>query len=506
MTRQIYKVASVLLCMQSVLTFEEKKGYFWQVSDFHYDANYSSHGNPLNMCHQGQGQGYSNSQYGNYHCDAPWVLIESAINAMVKFHPYPDFVIWTGDSIPHVKNSDLDSLKVYENIGNVTLRLKQGFPNTTIYPVLGNHDEYPADHYPNGSTNYYSDILYKSHWHTLLENNTADEFKTGGYYQGHTKTGLVMVGLNTNLLFSQDPLTKGTGDPAGQFQWLRRKLSEARSLNKKVILFSHIAPGYFEKYQDLMWFYNDYNNEYIKILQTFNDVIATQVYGHEHTDSFRLVKDSYGEPVDILFLSPAVTPWNSSLAGVGANNPGVRLYEYNQNNGEIINYWQYFLNLSSVISGNPPNWALEYEAKKVYNLTKLQPLEVLALVNSFDNDKFNKLYMKYLQFNSVSQDVMPYCDESCVKQHFCAISELEKSGYQSCLHGEITTHHPRPHHSTPKAPPKDVPKYMEYVIIGLGAVVLLLFIVIALICLKKHRFIPNRYSRFNSNLASNPIN
>ncbi|XP_060071039.1 acid sphingomyelinase-like phosphodiesterase 3b [Ylistrum balloti] len=505
MAHHLNKLATVLLCVQSVFSFEVKKGYFWQVTDFHYDANYSTHGNPLNMCHQGQGQSYRNSRYGNYHCDAPWLLIESAIDAMVKFHPFPDFVIWTGDSVPHVKNSDLDPMKVYENIGNVTLRLREGFPNTTIYPVLGNHDEYPADHFPNGTTNYYQDILYKSHWHTLLENSTANDFQTGGYYQVHTKTGLVLIGLNTNLLYSQDPLTKGTGDPAGQFKWLRWKLLEARSLNKKVILFSHIAPGYFEKYQDMMWFYDDYNKEYVKILQTFNDVIASQVYGHEHTDSFRLVKDSFGEPVDILFLSPAVTPWNSSLAGVGANNPGIRLYEYNQDNGEVINYWQYFLNLSSIIAGNPPIWELEYEAKEGYNLTRLQPLAMMELVKAFSTEKFNEIYMKYLTFNSVSQDIRPSCDESCVKQHFCAISELEKSGYQSCLHDDVTTHHPR--HSTHMPPSKNVPKYMEYIIICLGALVLILFIVIALLCLKKHhRFIPNRYSRFNSNLASNPIN
>ncbi|XP_069125849.1 acid sphingomyelinase-like phosphodiesterase 3b [Argopecten irradians] len=506
MARQLYQLFVVLLCVHSLFTFEVKKGYFWQVTDFHYDANYSTHGNPLNMCHQGKGQGYTNSQYGNYHCDAPWLLIESAVDAMVKFHPYPDFVIWTGDSVPHVKNSELDAMKVYENIGNVTLRLKEGFPNTTIYPVLGNHDEYPADHFPNGTTDYYNNILQKSHWHTLMDNNTADEFQTGGYYQVHSKTGLVLIGLNTNLLYSQDPLTKGTGDPAGQFKWLRRKLSEARSLNKKVILFSHIAPGYFEKYEGMMWFYDDYNYEYVKILQTFNDVIATQIYGHEHTDSFRLVKDNFGEPVDVLFLSPAVTPWNSSLAGVGANNPGVRLYEYNQDNGEILNYWQYFLNLSSVIAGNPPIWQLEYEAKADYNLTRLQPLEMLQLVRSFNNEKLNEIYMKYLRFNSVSQDIQPSCDEACVKQHFCAISELETSAYQTCLHhGDMTTHHP--HHSTHRPHSRPVPKYMEYVIIGLGILVLVLFIVIAIMCLRKHhRFIPNRYSRFNSNLAANPIN
>lgn len=209
-----------------------------------------------------------------------------------------------------------------------------------------------------------------------------------------------------------------------------------------------------------------------------------------------------------MFLSPAVTPWNSTLAGVGANNPGIRLYEYNQENGDILNYWQYFLNLSSVIAGNPPNWDLEYEALSGYDLKHLEPHALFELVKTFDTpEKENKLLQKYLQYNSVSQVVAPTCDKSCIKLHYCAITELQRSRYDMCLHGDLTTTHSHPHHSTHRPHSKPVPKYMEYIIIGLGVLVLFLFIIIALLCVKKHhRYIPHRYSRFSSQLSANPIN
>lgn len=39
---------------------------------------------------------------------------------------------------------------------------------------------------------------------------------------------------------------------------------------------------------------------------------------------------STGSPISTMFLSPGVTPWETTLPGVkdGANNPGIRVFEY----------------------------------------------------------------------------------------------------------------------------------------------------------------------------------
>lgn len=39
---------------------------------------------------------------------------------------------------------------------------------------------------------------------------------------------------------------------------------------------------------------------------------------------------STGLPISTMFLSPGVTPWETTLPGVvdGANNPGIRVFEY----------------------------------------------------------------------------------------------------------------------------------------------------------------------------------
>lgn len=41
-------------------------------------------------------QPHSNGDYGNYLCDAPWLLVKASLDAMVSLHPNPEFVLWTG--------------------------------------------------------------------------------------------------------------------------------------------------------------------------------------------------------------------------------------------------------------------------------------------------------------------------------------------------------------------------------------------------------------------------
>ena len=91
------EVIDVKVIIHETIVFHLLSGYFWQVSDFHYDANYSVNGDPNKMCHKSSHNSTKNiGNYGNYLCDAPWKLITSAIEAMYRIHPNPDSILWTG--------------------------------------------------------------------------------------------------------------------------------------------------------------------------------------------------------------------------------------------------------------------------------------------------------------------------------------------------------------------------------------------------------------------------
>ncbi|XP_053394460.1 acid sphingomyelinase-like phosphodiesterase 3b [Mercenaria mercenaria] len=502
---------SVLLLTSAVQNVKNT-GYFWQVTDFHYDANYSTTGDPNNMCHQGNSSSPSNiGFYGNYLCDAPWQLITSAVQAMYKIEPNPDFIVWTGDSVPHVYNKDLDLDKVYTLIGNVTEELMVVFPNTTIYPVLGNHDPYPANMMPYDveHSKYYKGILDVSGWHAVLGQNESEQFHNGGYYSSHISEKIKLLGLNTNLYYDQDKLTKGLTDPANQLKWIEDQLEAARKKNEQVFIVAHVPPGMFELVEGMSWFYGDYNKKYLEVMEKYSDVIIAQLYGHEHTDSFRVQFDKEGRPISALFLSPAVTPWKSTLPGVGANNPSIRLFQFDREKGGLKKYIQYFLNLTAAnLARDPSKWEKEYDTSDVYAIDELRPGAVHTVVKGF-SDKENKVFRRYLDFNSVKWQVNPDCNETCFLRHICAISELDFDNYKTCMAGGKTTKHPEtttrhhPHaHSTPEP---QVPDYMYYIIGSLAAALFVLFLVVAVMCFKRGRRISApRYAKFGSLSINTP--
>jgi len=56
----------------------------------------------------------------------------------------------------------------------------------------------------------------------------------GGYYSSQVSEKLRLVGLNTNLYYNQDLLTKDLSDPANQLGFLQKELDEARKHGQMV--------------------------------------------------------------------------------------------------------------------------------------------------------------------------------------------------------------------------------------------------------------------------------
>ncbi|KAH3848892.1 acid sphingomyelinase-like phosphodiesterase 3a isoform X2 [Dreissena polymorpha] len=488
--------------------FAKDIGVFWQVTDFHYDVNYSSTGDPNNMCHQDDVTFNATGSYGNYLCDSPWQLISSAIEAMYKIKPDPDFIIWTGDSVPHVPESDLDLDKVYTLIGNITDEIIRVFPNTSLFPVLGNHDPFPSNQMPYDVENnrYYKDILNVSNWNIVLRANESKQFQHGGYYSSQISKKFRLIGLNTNLYYDQDKLTRDLDDPANQFAWLKDELEGARKRQEAVYIIAHVPPGSFELGTGLGWFYDKYNRRYLDLLEEYSDVIMAQMYGHEHTDSFRVQLDAEGKPINTLFLCPAVTPWKSSLPGVGANNPSVRLYKYDRDTAIPQSYTQYYLNLTRAnLKGNADNWEKEYDTSDVYAIDQLTPTALHGLARGF-GDKSNKVFLSYLEFNSVMWDTSHECNDTCFIHHYCAITQLDYGQFNACLAGDgrLTTISPTDttrHHSRRPTVPAQVPSYLYYVMGGLAVLLFVLFLVVAVMCFRRGNFrsfrVP-KYSKFGS--------
>ena len=204
-----------------------------------------------------------------------------------------------------------------------------------------------------------------------------------------------------------------------------------------------------------------------------------------------------GAPISPMFLAPAVTPWKSSMPTVGPNNPSVRLYKYDKTSGEIIDYFQYYLNMSAANREGKAHWVLEYQATLTYGIGDVSAKSLDSLIASFDeasSDNFRKYYL----YNSVSYDNLTKCDAFCKHYHVCAMKHVDYTRYKTCLdEGRLLEAAPSPPEVDRRWPHhehwhrihkhhRDVPPYMFIVICVLAALVFVLFFVIALMCWCRH--------------------
>ncbi|KAM6428755.1 acid sphingomyelinase-like phosphodiesterase 3b [Liasis olivaceus] len=408
-------------------------GSFWHISDLHLDPQYQKSSDPLKVCPSAGTQPViSAGTWGDYLCDAPWILINSSVYAMKKILPDPDFILWTGDDTPHVPDEKLGDETVLEIIEKLTNLIRDVFPDTQVYPAMGNHDFHPKNQLPAEENRIYN--ITAELWRPWLGEPSIQTFRTGAFYSqllpspGPARRIIV---LNTNLYYENNNRSIGLEDPGGQFQWLQTLLTKASETGEKVYIIGHVPPGFFEKKRGKPWFRKPFNQKYTEIIQKHHAVIAAQFFGHHHTDSFRMFYDNAGSPISVMFLAPAVTPWKTTLPGVhnGANNPGVRVFKYDRDTLLVKDIVTYYLNLTHANMG-APEWKKEYSLTEAYQISDGSVRSMHLLLEKLMKDQGH--FQKYYQYNSVQYD-RSFCDDSCQTDHICAIREVDFAGYSQCV-------------------------------------------------------------------------
>ncbi|XP_023256874.1 acid sphingomyelinase-like phosphodiesterase 3b isoform X2 [Seriola lalandi dorsalis] len=434
---QEFSMSAVKLLL-SCLLFKEAhtlSGNFWHITDLHLDHTYNLTDTPELVCaSSGKRPAVNAGKFGDYACDSPWHLINSSVYAMKDILPDPDFIVWTGDDTPHLPNEDLGEAKVLEIISNLTHIIKQIFPNTKVYPALGNHDYHPKSQLPAGPNYIYNQTAEM--WQDWLEPESKMTFIKGGYYTEKllSRKGFRMLVLNTNLYYDQNKLTTDMDDPAGQFSWADHVLTEAANNKEKVYIIGHVPPGFFEKKRNKPWFTPKFNQKYLDLIQKHHPVILGQFFGHHHTDSFRMFYNTEDSPISTMFLSPGVTPWKTTLPGVvdGANNPGIRVFEYDTQTLLVKDVVTYYLNLTRANAARG-RWEKEYRLTESFRVPDASPASMHQVLESIANS--HCYLQKYYVFNSVSYDLTE-CDSDCRVDHVCAAREVDFNKYKCCLEKE----------------------------------------------------------------------
>ncbi|XP_064626795.1 acid sphingomyelinase-like phosphodiesterase 3b [Lineus longissimus] len=490
-------------------------GMFWQITDLHHDPKYSIHGNRYNNCHQ-QGVSADGTKpedwpgmFGDPRCEAPWSLVESTIAAMKEIHPSPDFVLWTGGMGPvtyQVAQSQLTAdIKAATDLLTVT------FNETYVIPVLGNDDIAPSSQMPPLDGAYYQDILKNGGWGKILPSDAQTTFGKGGYYSLMIKPGLSLVVLNTNLYYTLNHLTKQMRDPAGMLAWLRQYLEQQRHIKHKVILAGHVPPGAHEGTANTFHMYPQFNQDYVDIVRSYSDVIGAQIFAHERNDTLRLFLGLDGKPINVGILAPSVSPYAYPKNQENTKaNPGIRLVKYDRDNGNILDIFQYYLDLNTANKAKKADWKLEYQFTKAMVVKDLKPVSMHELLIRLSKDIGLESFHKLYSWNRISSKQDTSCVGVCRKVYLCAVKHLDIASYDVCM-GDMS---PRNETSTPAtgtdAPTHPItnssdsepfypshpyhqgtiPKSVIYLVMAIGLMLLVAFLAVTVYLHKRRKLYP----------------
>ncbi|KER20349.1 hypothetical protein T265_11082 [Opisthorchis viverrini] len=415
-------------------------GTFWHFTDFHVNMSYGI----LN----------SSGSWGRYDQDTSPIVAFTGIelgNDYGYAENKPDFVIWGGGSAPQGGAATARDLR--ESLAFLSLHFRNAFPTDQIpiIPVIGTHDIYP----PNKMSPKLHDSD-RTKWCTELATNESlwKPWILGGFetkesifhrncymlYTIPNKKPLIVLGLNSLVWYTNNSLVdERIVDPLNQFQWIMDNLEYARKNAIKVILAMHVPFGGPEiGANDYHHLKETYNEMLVELIRNYSSVIITTIASHEHIDAFRVILDEKYHPVGTMFLGPAVTPRH--IDGIGSNNPRIRQFFYDRDTGAVLNYRQFYLNLTQ----DGPSWKVEYNATGEYSLNNLTATELGKLLDEFttEDDKNGRwgAYWKH-QLGGRPHEKPPKrgdgeCPEArsvCRCEQICSIRHLDVKTLNECL-------------------------------------------------------------------------
>lgn len=396
------------------------------LTDFHMDAEYkvgsnADCGEPL-CCRVGDGPPAPGKQgagkYGDYRsCDTAPITVNSLFKHLNSIQDEFDYVIFTGDIPPHnVWNQSRQDQTTAMDV--FTQYAKKYLPKKIVFNTLGNHESAPVDSFPPPfiTGNNSEDWLYNraaKNWLNWLPAETESTIKKAGFYVTRPFLGLRIISLNMNMCNNGNWwLYINATDPADMLQWFISELQDAEDTGDKVHVIGHIYPGCSCCLKP--WSYN-----YYKIVNRYENTIVEQFFGHTHSMYYQMFYDEETSlrPLGVAYMPGSITTYSNL-------NPGFRIYEidgqYQGSSWRVLDYTNYFLNLTHANMYDEVIWQKEYTAKEAYGMTSLFPKDWNELIYKMKTD--DSLFQIFCRHKAKSApNDCSTCDANCRKDFLCQL-------------------------------------------------------------------------------------
>jgi len=357
-------------------------GNFLHITDIHYDASYKAD-SPVHCLIEKIGikccrpynipiKPYEKAdKWGNYNCDTPYHFVNKTLEWIRLNIPKLDFIIYTGDTVGHhdITQSITHNIKVINDIDGL---FKYYFSNINIYSSIGNHDTYPIDQTQKTINRMFLNNFAKI-WN-IANSSTVSE---GGYYS--SKIGEDMYIVNFNSLLYDNINIFNLEARIQQWIWFENTLETIKNMGGYVWIVNHICPHSSEAR-------DAYTQKFISIISKYTDIIKYHFYGHVHQDTFTLLSDN-GNIVGFCSIP-------SSLM-LDKHEASFRVYKYDRDNFNILDYDQYTSNLQVTIEEDSIHYYKSYSFNSEYNLDGVNLHNLVTLYDSIrDNNTILQRYYK----------------------------------------------------------------------------------------------------------------
>ncbi|KAK4313929.1 hypothetical protein Pmani_014760 [Petrolisthes manimaculis] len=413
-----------------------------QLADTHYDPLYQPGANaacPEELCCREESGVAATPEdeawyWGDYrHCGTPYWLLQDMLTHARATHPNIDYVIWTGDLVPHNMWSTSKGWNLFV-VREMNQLIQSFFPDVPVFPVVGNHEMNPLDQFPDPDDednealgDMSADWLYAElaqQWSHLVPDLDNSTVSRAAYYSVLIKPGFRLISFNTMFGYAANVwLVENSEDPGGELAWLEEELYRAEEAGELVHLLGHVPPG--TAASERTW-----SREFSRIIERYENTVRAQFYGHTHYDEFEIFHDNTGRPCGVAYISPSQTPWFDL-------NPAYRIYYIDGDRQDttrlVLDHETYITNLTEAHETGSTRWFLSYGAREKYQMTSLTPEAWQELVERMAQDRtlFDIFFTNYVTAGD------PYleagCDDLCYEQRLCDLVTASRNDIDDCM-------------------------------------------------------------------------
>ena len=202
----------------------------------------------------------------------------------------------------------------------------------------------------------------------------------------------LLISINTLYYDTYNLLVSHTEDVANQISWLNNELEWAQQNNITVWLMGHIYPSAGEATAY-------YRQNLANLVMQYNNTVRYQFWGHSHLDEYIIYATG-----NVGWITPSVMP--------DQHNPSYRVFTYDNESFQILDYTDYVLDLDYLISTGEFQYNKYYSATESYGLGSM---ESAAWVDFYLRMSYNQsLFDLFYQHYNVSDKLVPnFCADEC---------------------------------------------------------------------------------------------